>query len=97
MRRPKYCNATVRKDEPSAPAGPKPLQNPTTTERLQYTAEELDFLRAIDTYKRLSRRPYPTWREVLAVLISRGWRRVAQPSGLPTFRLTQRQLKESGS
>lgn len=48
-----------------------------------YTPEELDFLRAMDEYKRLHRRPFPTWAEVLAVAWARGWRKVAEPGPLP--------------
>lgn len=43
----------------------------------QYTAEELDVLRAVDRYKRLHHRPNPTITELLAVLKSLGYRRVA--------------------
>lgn len=40
-----------------------------------YTDEEREFLLAIDRYKRVARRPYPTWREVLRVLHSLGYRK----------------------
>lgn len=40
-----------------------------------YSDEEREFLQAIDRYKRSSRRPYPTWREVLNVLRTLGWRK----------------------
>jgi len=49
----------------------------------EYTQDELDFLRAIDRYKRIDQRPYPTWAEVLAVLVSLGWRKVEMPGPLP--------------
>ena len=48
-----------------------------------YTAEEVEFLRAIDRYRRTRRRPYPTCREVLAVLVSLGYRKVADHRPLP--------------
>lgn len=57
----------------------------TTDVTFVYTDDELDFLRAIDRYKTDSRRPHPHWSEVLAVLVSRGWRRVAEPGPLPRF------------
>ena len=44
-----------------------------------YTDEEREFLVAIDRYKRLRRRPHPTWREVLNVLRQLGWRKPAPP------------------
>jgi hypothetical protein len=40
-----------------------------------YTDEEREFLIAMDRYKRLRRRPHPSWREVLDVLRALGWHR----------------------
>ena len=42
-----------------------------------YSDEEREFLVAIERYKRERRRPFPTCREVLAVLLSLGYRRVS--------------------
>jgi hypothetical protein len=44
-----------------------------------YSDEERVFLLAMERYKRQRRRPYPTWREVLHVVYSLGYRRVAEP------------------
>ena len=44
-----------------------------------YTDDERLFLMAMERYKRERRRPYPTWREVLHVLLSLGYRKVAEP------------------
>ena len=44
-----------------------------------YTDDERVFLMAMERYKRERRRPYPTWREVLHVLLSLGYRKVAEP------------------
>lgn len=44
-----------------------------------YSDDEVAFIKAMDRYKRTRRRPYPTCAEVLAVLESLGWRRVAEP------------------
>lgn len=44
-----------------------------------YTPEELAFMQAMDQYKRNSRRPFPTWREVLKVAHSLGYRKDAKP------------------
>lgn len=41
-----------------------------------YTEEELVFLKAIDRYKQLSHRPFPTCSEILEVAISLGYRKV---------------------
>jgi hypothetical protein len=45
------------------------------------TDEEVEFLKAMDAYKRRSK--FPTWREVLAVLRSLGYRKVAPAGPLP--------------
>ena len=49
-------------------------QNPLTSE-IDYTADELEFSLALDRYRRQKRRPYPTNREVLAVLKGLGYRK----------------------
>lgn len=58
------------------------LIDPTTCER-DYTDDETEFMKAMDRYKRDNRRPFPTWSEVLEVLRSMGYRRVAEPTDLP--------------
>jgi hypothetical protein len=56
--------------------------DPTTCER-DYNDEEILFMKAMDQYKRDNRRPFPTWSEVLEVLYSLGYRKIAQPTALP--------------
>src|SRR3954462_6765825 len=58
------------------------LIDPTTCER-DYSDDETGFMKAMDRYKRENRRPFPTWSEVLEVLRSLGYRRVAEPTALP--------------
>ena len=58
------------------------LIDPTTCER-DYSDDETDFMKAMDRYKRENRRPFPTWSEVLEVLRSLGYRKVAEPTDLP--------------
>lgn len=53
--------------------------DPTTCER-DYSGSEVEFMRAMDSYKRKSGRPFPTWSEVLEVLTSLGYRKVAEPT-----------------
>lgn len=48
--------------------------DPTTCER-DYTPEEIEFMRAMDEYKRKSGRQFPTWSEVLEVLKALGYKR----------------------
>src|SRR5262245_55152535 len=48
--------------------------DPTTCER-DYTADEIEFMRAMDEYKRRAGRQFPTWSEVLEVVRSLGYKR----------------------
>ena len=56
--------------------------DPTTCER-DYNDEEIEFMKAMDHYKRANRRPFPTWSEVLEVLRALGYRRTEEPTDLP--------------
>jgi hypothetical protein len=58
------------------------LIDPTTCER-DYTDEETLFMKAMERYKRENRRPYPTWNEVLEVVRSLGYEKVAEETDLP--------------
>ncbi len=40
------------------------------------SADDLEFIRAIDAYKRKTNRPFPTWSEVLRVLKELGYRKL---------------------
>lgn len=53
--------------------------DPTTCER-DYSAAEIEFMRAMDDYKRRSGRQFPTWSEVLEVVRDLGYRQVADQS-----------------
>jgi hypothetical protein len=48
----------------------------------EMTDEQFEFLMAIDTYKRVNKRPFPSWTEVLEILKALGYRRVAEPMPL---------------
>jgi hypothetical protein len=61
--------------------------DPTTCER-DYNDDEIDFMKAMDLYKRCNRRPFPTWSEVLEVLRALGYRRVEKPTALPGLPVT---------
>jgi hypothetical protein len=56
--------------------------DPTTCER-DYNNEEIEFMKAMDQYKRDNRRPFPTWSEVLEVLRAIGYRKVAEATMMP--------------
>lgn len=50
--------------------------DPTTCER-DYGEDEIEFMKAIEDYKRDFGRPFPTWSEVLEVAKALGYRKVA--------------------
>ncbi|HLW67830.1 MAG TPA: hypothetical protein VKS79_21105 [Gemmataceae bacterium] len=51
-----------------------------------FTDEEVEFLKAMERYKREHHRPFPTWREVLLVVESLGYRKIEEPQPLPKVR-----------
>ncbi len=65
------------------PTGLAPTIHHPATAEVDYTAEELEFLKAIDAYKSTHHRPFPTWKEVLAVLRSLGYHK-SLPTGSGT-------------
>lgn len=52
--------------------------DPTTCER-DYQPDEVEFMKAMDDYKRRSGRQFPTWSEVLEVIRDLGYRKTAEP------------------
>lgn len=44
------------------------------------TAEQFEFVMAIETYKKVNKRMYPTWTEVLEVVQQLGYRKVSPRS-----------------
>ena len=60
-------------------SGRKRLVDPTTCER-DYSREELEFMQAMTAYKHSSGRMFPTWSEVLEVLVNLGYQKVAEPA-----------------
>ena len=52
--------------------------DPTTCER-EYTDDEVEFMQALDQYKRASGRMFPTCSEILEVLRNLGYQKVAEP------------------
>lgn len=53
-----------------------------SAEEGEMTEEQFDFLMAINEYKRINRRPFPSWSEVLDVMKALGYRKVAQPQDI---------------
>ncbi|MFO0850308.1 MAG: hypothetical protein U0871_17380 [Gemmataceae bacterium] len=60
------------------PAQKSPYSTGGTTETFpgsDFTADEVEFLKAMERYQRRHARRYPTWREVLLVLHALGYRK----------------------
>lgn len=53
--------------------------DPTTCER-EYNEPEIEFMHALDEYKRASGRMFPTCSEILEVIMKLGYRQVAEVS-----------------
>ena len=51
----------------------------------QMTDEQFEFVMAVDQYKKLNNRPFPSWTEVLELIKALGYRKVAEPSSLRKF------------
>ena len=58
--------------------------DPTTCER-DYTPEELEFMGALDEYKRTSGRMFPTCSEVLEVFRKLGYESAGRPSSKSSY------------
>ncbi|HUT57243.1 MAG TPA: hypothetical protein VNA25_05150 [Phycisphaerae bacterium] len=48
----------------------------------EMTDEQFEFLMAVNEYKRVNKRPFPTWSEVLDVMKALGYRKVAEPQDI---------------
>lgn len=76
--------ASTRNSPPSPTCRRRPpvaarrrLIDPTTCER-DYRADEIEFMRAVEAYKRRSGRMFPTCSELLEVVRSLGYVRVTE-------------------
>lgn len=61
-----------RRKSPRRKVERRRMIDPTTCER-DYTIDEIEFMRAMDDYKRKSGRMFPTWSEVLEVVRGLGY------------------------
>jgi len=48
----------------------------------EMTAEQFEFIKAVNEYKQLNNRPFPTWTEVLDIITAMGYRKVADPGNI---------------
>ncbi len=53
-----------------------------SAEEGEMTSDQFELVQAINEYKRVNNRPFPTWTEVLDVLIALGYRKVAEPQDI---------------
>jgi len=53
-----------------------------SAEEGEMTEEQFEFLMAINEYKRVNRRPFPSWSEVLDVMKALGYRKIAEPQDI---------------
>ncbi len=68
----------ARKESPGTPREAEEVEGDekrTGTRPDEMPPEVLEFIQAIDEYKRIHRRPFPTWSEVLEVLKTLGYSR----------------------
>lgn len=57
-------------------AGIRREEDRRSAEEGEMTAEQFEFIRAIETYKRVNHKLFPTWTEVLEVIQQLGYRKV---------------------
>ena len=48
----------------------------------EMTDEQFEFIMALNEYKKVNKRPFPTWTEVLDVIRALGYRKVAEPEDI---------------
>ncbi len=58
-------------------AGIRRTEERRAAEEGEFTDEQFEFIMAIEEYKRINKRPFPTWTEVLEVIKKLGYRKVA--------------------
>ena len=63
-------------------AGRRRSETRRAAEEGEMTDEQFGFLMAINRYKSVNNRPFPTWTEVLDVIHAIGYRKVAEPEDI---------------
>lgn len=53
-----------------------------SAEEGEMTPEQFEFLQAVNEYKQVNHRPFPTWTEVLDIITALGYRKVAPRQNL---------------
>ncbi|MDZ4684799.1 MAG: hypothetical protein SH850_06875 [Planctomycetaceae bacterium] len=70
-----------RRKSPRRKVERRRMIDPTTCER-DYSDDEIEFMKAMDEYKRKSGRMFPTWSEVLEVVRALGYSRPGMTPGV---------------
>jgi hypothetical protein len=77
-RRQEVVNRRLGLDRRRGP-GRRRSEERKAAEEGQMTDEQFEFIMAIDQYKKLNNRPFPTWTEVLEIIKALGYRKIAEP------------------
>jgi hypothetical protein len=64
-----------KKNNDAADQTPAKAAKPATSKPDQMEPEVLEFIQAIDDYKRIHGRPFPSWSEVLEIIRNLGYER----------------------
>jgi hypothetical protein len=80
-RRNEIVNRRLGLDRRRGP-GRRRTEDRRAAEEGQMTDEQFEFVMAVDKYKKLNNRPFPTWTEVLELIKALGYRKVAEPCSL---------------
>lgn len=71
--------AKAKKQSTASPAAAKPLTDPrkkrTSAPDVELDDDALEFIEALDQFKRTHNKPFPSWSEVLYVLRGLGYRK----------------------
>ena len=78
----KKYDGVERRKTPRRQVERRRLIDPTTCER-DYSGDEIEFMKAMDEYKRKSGRMFPTWSEVLEVVRSLGYAKPEHAAPVP--------------
>lgn len=84
-RRQRFIDRRVGLDRRRGP-GHRRTEERRAAEEGEMTDEQFEFLMAIDCYKKVNQKPFPTWTEVLEVIKALGYRQVAEPQSLESFK-----------
>ena len=78
------CDSDERRAELNRRRGPGRRRSDArrSAEEGEMNDEQFGFLMAINEYKHLNKRPFPTWTEVLDVIHALGYRKVAEPENI---------------